>query len=519
MFSSAPVSLLFFALFLIPASATSCRIQPPYTNISLIKIVPPPQQLATLTSSLRQHCEIRLISDIPTLYPSIPNLLLVTPAQLHSLQQCDCSLQIISGDLSLSIPQWPTQKSSTDFLSFQNRQAGVMDTQFYTQYRTYEALLEKQDQIARDYPQFVTRQTIGLTFEGRPIYAFFIGSTDDADPKRVLLNGMQHAREWVSTVVPHYIIEFLCVSLANNDPVFKPLLKRVQLIVVPLVNSDGYVYSRTTDRFWRKNRRTGTGCEMDRIGVDLNRNWDLDYGGDGATSTNPCSDVFIGDSVFSEPETSALRDLVVTNRGIKAHVDFHSFGQLVLGAWAFTDEQPPRVDIVDTVGFQLERRMTNSSLNRYRYGRGGSGLIYFASGVMQDWVFAQDILSYTIELRPDTLSSDRFHLEEKFLVPTSREGVEATRALIEFADDPQAFLDNAEPPLTIDGDEDGLPIGTAEPDSAPSPTPIRSRGGNTSVGIGVIVSSAIASLIAVSVIIGVIVFRIRSRQGMRSAVP
>ncbi|QQP52967.1 Carboxypeptidase B, partial [Caligus rogercresseyi] len=42
--------------------------------------------------------------------------------------------------------------------------------------------------------------------------------------------------------------------------------------IMPLVNPDGYEYTRTTSRLWRKNRAPppkGSRC----FGVDLNRNW------------------------------------------------------------------------------------------------------------------------------------------------------------------------------------------------------------------------------------------------------
>ena len=43
-------------------------------------------------------------------------------------------------------------------------------------------------------------------------------------------------------------------------------------------NPDGYVYSHTSERFWRKNRgiNAGTSC----VGVDLNRNFEEKWGGE-----------------------------------------------------------------------------------------------------------------------------------------------------------------------------------------------------------------------------------------------
>ena len=78
------------------------------------------------------------------------------------------------------------------------------------------------------------------------------------------------------------------------------------LPLVPVLNPDGYEYSRTTDRMWRKNRRKNSGSKCD--GVDLNRNFEKGFGT--ASSGNPCHEDFRGPEAFSEPESAALRDYI-----------------------------------------------------------------------------------------------------------------------------------------------------------------------------------------------------------------
>lgn len=61
--------------------------------------------------------------------------------------------------------------------------------------------------------------------------------------------------------------------------------------MAPLLNPDGYEYSHTNDRMWRKNRSpppSGSSC----WGVDLNRNWDVIGFGLGVVSSNPCSETY-----------------------------------------------------------------------------------------------------------------------------------------------------------------------------------------------------------------------------------
>ena len=79
----------------------------------------------------------------------------------------------------------------------------------------------------------------------------------------------QHAREWISPMTVMYIAERLA-STYETDPRVRAILDRAEFIFVPVVNTDGYVYTWTTERFWRKNRRNNGGGSY---GVDLNRNW------------------------------------------------------------------------------------------------------------------------------------------------------------------------------------------------------------------------------------------------------
>ncbi len=61
----------------------------------------------------------------------------------------------------------------------------------------------------------------------------------------------------------------------GTDPTLTGMLDRAVYYIVPLSNPDGYVYTWTTDRLWRKNRRTNGGGSF---GVDLNRNWGYQWG-------------------------------------------------------------------------------------------------------------------------------------------------------------------------------------------------------------------------------------------------
>ena len=63
----------------------------------------------------------------------------------------------------------------------------------------------------------------------------------------------------------------------------------------------------------------------------------------------PCLDTFHGGQAFSEPETRAVRDFVMSKRHrLHAYLAFHSFGNKILYPWGYTDT--PTDDVEDLRG-------------------------------------------------------------------------------------------------------------------------------------------------------------------------
>lgn len=105
------------------------------------------------------------------------------------------------------------------------------------------------------YPQQVTHETIGKSWEGRDIYLFKIGNPSGG---RVFLSGTTHGGEWVGTEVYCLYAKWL---LENKEPgISDRILRGNYTLIVPSLNVDGY------DRKSRNNRNpNGT--------VNLNRNF------------------------------------------------------------------------------------------------------------------------------------------------------------------------------------------------------------------------------------------------------
>src|SRR5450432_1115484 len=193
---------------------------------------------------------------------------------------------------------------------------------WFAEFRDYQAISARVQELAVLAPDRAEAKVIGTSIEGRPLWALRIGN----GPTKILLDGTQHAREWISAMVTTCVADRL-VRDYDRDPAIKALVDRAELWVVPVVNPDGYQFSWSTSRYWRKNRR-------ERTGVDLNRNFGVAWGGAGS-SHNERSEVYRGAYAFSEPESAALRDLAMRER-FAFHVDFHAYGQLILYPWSYT---------------------------------------------------------------------------------------------------------------------------------------------------------------------------------------
>jgi murein tripeptide amidase MpaA len=54
-----------------------------------------------------------------------------------------------------------------------------------------------------------------------------------------------------------------------TDATVKALVDKFDFYITPIVNPDGFVYTQTNDRLWRKNRQTVSGNTC--VGRDINR--------------------------------------------------------------------------------------------------------------------------------------------------------------------------------------------------------------------------------------------------------
>jgi len=283
---------------------------------------------------------------------------------------------------------------------------------WFGSYHTYEQITSYYQNLTTFYSSISKWvPSIGSSIQGRAIPALTVGNGD----KKIFFQGGQHAREWIGPATVAYITTQLL-----TDPLVKDLLSQITFVIIPLVNVDGYVYTWGTGsnvRLWRKNRRLNSGTIY---GVDLNRNWDDHWGGEGSSS-NPSSDTYHGTAPFSEPETKAASAFYKDNGPYAGAIDYHSYSQLVLRPYGWTTALPPNEATSKLVGDGIRDEIR--AIHNVQYTSEPSWQLYYTAGTASDWFYnpqqGNTLLAYTIELR-DT-GTYGFVLPPAQIIPTGQE--------------------------------------------------------------------------------------------------
>jgi len=291
--------------------------------------------------------------------------------------------------------------------------------EWFSEYRDLSTIHAHLDELAALRPDLASTETIGTSLEGRPLRAIRIRGAGPRELGMLVDSGM-HAREWIAMMVGACIADRLLRGY-DHDARLRAFVDRTELVVIPVVNPDGYEHSWQRDRYWRKNRRGGHG-------VDLNRNFGVAFGGAGSSGST-ASQVYRGTAPFSEPESEALRRFIEAESqtgGLRAHIDLHSYGQLVLHPWSYTRERSRDHARLSAFAEQMVAGIAATHGERYRPMSGES--LYPASGTLMDWAYGtHGVASFVIELRPR--GGTGFVLPPAQIVPTCDEALAAVLAL------------------------------------------------------------------------------------------
>ncbi|XP_035708358.1 carboxypeptidase B-like [Folsomia candida] len=185
----------------------------------------------------------------------------------------------------------------------------------WTSYQPYDSIVQFLTTINSN---IATVSVIGQTTEGRDIHVVKF-SSGGPPKKSILIDSNIHAREWIAGATGTWIINELLTNSAN----YTAILQEVDIYVIPMINADGYEYTWTSDRMWRKTRSVNAGSSC--MGCDPNRNFPFQWAGE-STSSDPCTDIYHGSAPLTEPETQAIDRFVRESEA--AGVEFYAYASL-----------------------------------------------------------------------------------------------------------------------------------------------------------------------------------------------
>jgi len=288
-------------------------------------------------------------------------------------------------------------------------------TQFdHTAYLRYADQVAWINSKAQTNP-IATAFNLGASYGNRQIRGMTINANTNLPG--VWIDSNIHAREWISSATVLYIIDEILTG-TSADAVY--LRQNYRWYFVPNLNPDGYEYTHTNDRLWRKTRSPNAGSTC--VGTDPNRNWASNWCGEGA-SNSPCSDTYCGARAFSEAETTAARNYL---QNIRAHtqvfVSVHCYSNFWLVPWGGYSSKPSDYSDLMRVGNAAATAIRGVNGLQFTVGT-PPDILYVASGGSFDWAKESNGMkwAYSPELRPATQAQGGFNIPASNIVPSGRE--------------------------------------------------------------------------------------------------
>ncbi|MCB0077725.1 MAG: carboxypeptidase regulatory-like domain-containing protein [Anaerolineales bacterium] len=315
----------------------------------------------------------------------------------------------------------------------------------YACYRTVEETYTTAENIVAAHPTLAEWIDIGDSWEktqnpnaGYDLMVLKLTNQNIPGPKPVFFaTSSIHAREYTPAELLTRFAEEV-VNGYGTDADATWLLDHHELHFVLQANPDGRKQAET-GLSWRKNTNNNFCSNSTNRGIDLNRNFDFQWGCCGGSSGSACSATFRGPSPASEPETQAYQayglsifpdqraDPITAAAPLDAtgtYVDIHSYSQLVLWPWGFTASGTGNAAAFTTLGRHLAYfngyapdqsvglYPTDGTTDDFYYGKLGVAAFTFELGTS----FFQSCSVFEETILPDNLEA-LWHLAKSARTP------------------------------------------------------------------------------------------------------
>lgn len=310
-------------------------------------------------------------------------------------------------------------------------------------YHNYAEMTAEINQIVAAHPGIASKFSVGTSYQGRDLIGVKISDNvgvDENEPE-VLFTHHQHAREHLTVEMALYLLHQLTES---TDSRITNLVNSREIWFLPDLNPDGGEYDIATGsyRSWRKNRQPNAGSSA--VGTDMNRNWAYNWGCCGGSSGSTSSETYRGPSAESSPEVRNVANfarsrVVGGKQQITANIDFHTYSELVLWPYGYTNNDTgPGLTQDDHDTFAaLGRNM--ASTNGYTPEQASD--LYITDGSIDDWLWGnQKIFSFTFEMYPTSAGQGGFYPPDEVIPRETSRNKEAVLRFLEYADCPYRII-------------------------------------------------------------------------------
>lgn len=231
---------------------------------------------------------------------------------------------------------------------------------------SFEQLCYDITALAERYHQLLSVKIIGYSVQERPIYALKLGH----GKVNLLLHGAHHAREWLTTALLMDQVETYCVesgsTLVLSVPMLEVIRTDVSLWFIPMVNPDGVTlvqegvtsFANQLELIeWNGEKNDFQAWKANARGVDLNRQYPIDWQGIKDCPIGPAPSHYKGAAPLSEPEVKAVYQFV-QDHDIQLALAYHSSGQEIYWKYKSTgkltnDAKRIAEHIKEKTGYQL----------------------------------------------------------------------------------------------------------------------------------------------------------------------
>nr|XP_016853878.1 PREDICTED: carboxypeptidase A1 [Anolis carolinensis] len=294
----------------------------------------------------------------------------------------------------------------------------------FSSYHTIEEIYSWMDDFVAENANLVSKIQIGRSYEGRPIFVLKFSTGGENRPAIWIDTGI-HSREWITQATGLWTANKIVESF-GKDRSLTAVLNSMDILLEIVTNPDGFAYTHTNNRMWRKTRSINAGSSC--VGTDPNRNWDAGFGGPGSSS-NPCSETYHGAFPHSESEVKSVVDFILSHGNVKSIISIHSYSQMLMFPYGYKTEPAADHEELDNLAREAVTALEEVYGTKYTFGS-TIDTIYQADGTTIDWSYDNGVkYSYTFELR-DT-GRYGFVLPADQIVPTAEETWVALKKILE----------------------------------------------------------------------------------------